>query len=221
MRRQRRLKSCCFSDDQTISLVILPRHGSGFLRGFSSVDESACNPKPKRFHQVAEILIHGGRNDLANYSRAQVSKEAGRPGWPPIRRQLRELIRTVTGFTASDLAEKVRPMCGKSYSAYGARRAAYDIKKLRGKSMVAKIEASRRYEPLPKGLRAMPALAGPARTGNPTFARPQHSPRARLQTVQSDAGDQHYENLRAGTRGLFTELGLAASDRQFIFHPFG
>jgi hypothetical protein len=47
MQRQRGVKSCCFSDDQTLSLVILPRHGSGFLRGFSSVDESACNPKPK------------------------------------------------------------------------------------------------------------------------------------------------------------------------------
>jgi hypothetical protein len=75
--------------------------------------------------------------------------------------------------------------------------------------MVQKIGASRRYEPLPEG-RALTALGGPARTGNPTLARRQNSPRARLQTVQSDAGDQHYENLRAGTRGLFTELGVAA-----------
>jgi hypothetical protein len=147
---------------------------------------------------------------LANYNWAQVSKKAGRPGWPPIRRQLRELIRTMTGLTASDLAEKVRAMSGESESAYGARRAAYDIKKPRGKNMVPKIGASRRYEPLPEGLRAMTALGGPARTGNPTLARRQHSPRARLQTVQSDAGDQHYENLRAGTRGLFTELAVAA-----------
>jgi hypothetical protein len=27
---------------------------------------------------------------------------------------------------------------------------------------------------------------------------------------QTDAGDRHYENLRAGMRGLFTELGVAA-----------
>jgi hypothetical protein len=161
-------------------------------------------------HEVAEILIHGGHNDLANYNWAQVSKKAGRPGWPPIRRQLRELIRTMTGLTASDLAEKIRVVSAESYSVYGARRAAYDIKKLRGKSMVPKIGASRRYQPLLEGLRAMTALGGPARTGNPTLARRQHSPRARLQTVQSDAGDQHYENFRAGTRGLFTELGVAA-----------
>jgi hypothetical protein len=116
----------------------------------------------------------------------------------------------MTGFTASDLAEKVRAMRGESDSANGARRAAYHIKKLRGKSMVPKIGTSHRDEPLPERLRAMTALGGPARTGNPTLARRQHSPRARLQTVQSDAGDQHYENLRAGTRGLFTGQGVAA-----------
>jgi hypothetical protein len=187
---------------------ILPRHGSVFLRGSSSVDESACNPKPKRLHRVAEILINGAHNDLANYNWAQASNKAGRPGGPRIRRQIRELIRTMTGFTVSDLAERVRAMSGNLIPPMV--RAAYDIKKPRGKGMVLKIGASRRYEPLPEGLRAKTALGGAARTGNPTLARRQHSPRARLPTVQSDASDQHYENLRAGGRGLFTELGVAA-----------
>ena len=55
------------------------------------------------------------------------------------------------GFTASDLARQVHSMSGRPESAYGARRAAYDIKKLRGKGMVQKIGNSRRYEPLPQG----------------------------------------------------------------------
>jgi hypothetical protein len=38
------------------------------------------------------------------------------------------------------------------------RRAAYDLKKLRGKGMVRKIGASRRYEPELVGLRAITAL---------------------------------------------------------------
>jgi hypothetical protein len=76
--------------------------------------------------------------------------------------------------------------------------------------MVPKIGPSRRYEPLPEGLRAMTPLGGPARMGNPTLVPRLHLPRARLQTVQSDAGEQHYENLRAGTCGLFTEPGAAA-----------
>ena len=50
-----------------------------------------------------------------------------------------------TGFTASDLAEKVRAISGETDSEYGVRRAAYDIKKLRGKGMAQKNEASRRF----------------------------------------------------------------------------
>jgi hypothetical protein len=59
---------------------------------------------------------------VANYNWAQVSKKAGRPGRPPIRRQIRELIQTMTGFTASDPAEKVRAMSGESDSAHGVCR---------------------------------------------------------------------------------------------------
>ena len=40
---------------------------------------------------------------------------------------------------------------------YGTGRAAYDIKKLRGKGMLRKIGKPRRYEPLREGLRATTA----------------------------------------------------------------
>ena len=62
------------------------------------------------------------------------------------------------GFTASDLAQKVHGMSGQQQLEYGARRAAYDIKKLRGKGMVEKIGKSRRYQPVREGLRAITAL---------------------------------------------------------------
>jgi len=62
------------------------------------------------------------------------------------------------GFTASQLAQQVRSMSGQPESEYGARRAAYDIKKLRGKAIVRKIGNLRRYEPTLEGLRALTAL---------------------------------------------------------------
>src|SRR5205814_7516011 len=62
------------------------------------------------------------------------------------------------GFTASDLARHVRVLSKQSESEYGARRAAYDLKKLRGKKIVRRIGQTRRYESIPKGLRAMTAL---------------------------------------------------------------
>lgn len=63
-----------------------------------------------------------------------------------------------TGFTASEPAQKVRAVSGEAESAYGPRRAAYDLKKLRGKGLVRKIGTSRRYDSEPAGLRAMTAL---------------------------------------------------------------
>jgi hypothetical protein len=93
---------------------------------------------------------------------------------------------------------------------YGARRAAYDTRKLRGKGMVQKIGASRRYETLHEGLRALTALEVlREKLIRPLLAastRPQ--PHAKLSNPTLI--DQHYENLRAGMRGLFNELGVAA-----------
>ena len=52
------------------------------------------------------------------------------------------------GFTASDLAHQVRVLSKQSESEYGPRRAAYDLKKLRGKQIVRRIAIhgdTRRY----------------------------------------------------------------------------
>ena len=115
-----------------------------------------------------------------------------------------------TGFTASDLAEKVRAISREPASEYGARRAAYDIKKLRGKDMVQKVGASRRYQPLPQGLRALTALVVlREKVIRPLLAA---STRPQLHSKLSNPTpiDQHYENLRVGMHGLFIELGVTA-----------
>ena len=62
------------------------------------------------------------------------------------------------GFTASEVAARVRALSNQSPLLYGPRHAAYDLKKLRGKQIVRRIGNTRRYEPLPTGLRAMTAL---------------------------------------------------------------
>jgi hypothetical protein len=36
------------------------------------------------------------------------------------------------------------------------RRAAYDLKKFRGKGLVRRIDGTRRYEPVPAGLKTVP-----------------------------------------------------------------
>ena len=49
------------------------------------------------------------------------------------------------GFTAADLAERVREKQGRTLARYAARKAAYDLRKLRGKSLVERIGKTRRY----------------------------------------------------------------------------
>ena len=114
------------------------------------------------------------------------------------------------GFTASDLASHVRVLSKQSESEYGARRAAYDLKNLRGKKIVRRIGQTRRYESIPKGLRAMTALVvlrnkaikpllAAAQPLRPT--RGAHNPKPI---------DAHYQAIQAAMNGVFHELGLAA-----------
>jgi hypothetical protein len=114
------------------------------------------------------------------------------------------------GFTASDLARQVNSMSGQTESEYGPRRAAYDIKKLRAKGMVCKIGKSRRYEPVPEGLRSLTALL----VLREKIIRPLLAASGQPQPTAKPAHpmhiDHHYESLRAGMRSLFTELGIAA-----------
>ena len=62
------------------------------------------------------------------------------------------------GFTASQLASQVQTLSKQIVAEYGPLRAAYDLKKLRGKNIVQRIGKTRRYEVIPKGLRALTAL---------------------------------------------------------------
>lgn len=114
------------------------------------------------------------------------------------------------GFTAAELAHQVRARSGQSEAEYGARRAAYDLKKLRGKQMVRRIPKTRRYEPIPDGLRAMTALvvlrdkAIKPLLAASMQANPSHG------AQNPTAIDRHYETLRTEMQALFQELGIAA-----------
>jgi hypothetical protein len=95
-------------------------------------------------------------------------------------------------------------------SEYSARRAAYDLKKLRGKMIVQRIEKTHRYQSLPKGLRAMAALVLLRNKAiKPLLAaaqqlRPSRGPH------KPQALDAHYETIPTAMQGVFQELGLAA-----------
>ena len=114
------------------------------------------------------------------------------------------------GFTASDLAQKVCKMNGHAEADYGLRRAAYDLKKLRGKGLVRKIGTSRRYEAEPAVLRAITALVVlREKVIKPLLAASQQ-PDSQTKPNHPTPVDHHYEHLRLGMRDLFTALGMVA-----------
>ena len=59
------------------------------------------------------------------------------------------------GFTVAQLAEAVRQRSGQDADMYSARNAAYDLAKLIGKTLVRRIERSRRYAADPPGVRTL------------------------------------------------------------------
>ncbi len=120
------------------------------------------------------------------------------------------LSASADGFTASALADQVRAFRNHSAPLYGPRQAAYDLKKLRGKQIVQRIGATRRYEAMPSGLRAITALLVLREKAlKPLLAAAQDiSPTRGGQNPR--AIDRHYQDLRLAMNGVFRELGIAA-----------
>ncbi len=114
------------------------------------------------------------------------------------------------GFTTAQLAESVRGRAGWTQEQYPDRRAAYDLAKVRGKSLVDRVPGRRRYECRPEQLRVLcgyvvlreqvikPVLAGMAHRQLPP-APP------KLSSI-----DQHYVVLQAEFVRTCQTLGLAA-----------
>jgi len=104
----------------------------------------------------------------------------------------------------------LRGLSKQSESEYGARRAAYDLKKLRGKKIVRRIEQTQRYESMPKGLRAMAALVVLRNKAIKPLLAAAQDLRPSRGAQRPRALDTHYDSIRTAMRGVFQELGMAA-----------
>jgi hypothetical protein len=136
--------------------------------------------------------------------------DVNRPRMRAVMESVIDLSVNPRGFTAADLAERVKEILVDSVPDYHARQASYDLKKLRGKDLVRRIKHSRFYEGSPEGLRAIagfivlrekvliPLLAG---AGN---RKPGRKPTNRSQI------DMHYENVQSEMQNIFEIIGIAA-----------
>ncbi|MEW6141500.1 MAG: hypothetical protein AB1733_25030 [Thermodesulfobacteriota bacterium] len=114
------------------------------------------------------------------------------------------------GFTASDLAGRVREILGDSIPDYHARHASYDLKKLRGKELVRRIKNSRFYEASPEGLRAMAGfLVLREKVLIPLLAGACNLKAGRKPSNRCEI-DIHYENIQREMQNIFETIGIAA-----------
>lgn len=114
------------------------------------------------------------------------------------------------GFMASQLAARVRALSDNGESDYQPRHAAYDLKKLRGKGMVRRVDNTRQYEATSTGLRALTALLVLRdKVIKPLLAASTDTRPTRGAQNPTEI-DRHYGTIRIGMFGLFQELGLVA-----------
>ena len=93
---------------------------------------------------------------------------------------------------------------------YTKRQAAYELKKLRAKQLVAKLGRSRSYQVVPVGIRAITALLILRdHVIKPTLAGINASTRSSKPSISMPI-DQRYDELRTAVQPLLEQLGIAA-----------
>lgn len=135
--------------------------------------------------------------------------DLNKPRMHAVVRAVTALAASPGGFTASQLAVQVRAL-GKHMPQYGPSRAAYDLKKLRGKQIVRRIGQTRRYQVAPTGLRAIAALLVLRNKAIKPLVAAAHQSVPTRGAQNPTPIDKHYETIRIAMQGLFDELGLAA-----------
>ena len=112
------------------------------------------------------------------------------------------------GFTVGDLAAKVHTMTGQTDTDYTIRQAAYDLRKLRAKDLVAKLGRSHRYHVPPDAARVIAGLVTLRdRVIGPILAGVRSPRRGRRPTCWTTV-DRDYEQVRIAMQNLFDDLAI-------------
>jgi hypothetical protein len=110
------------------------------------------------------------------------------------------------GFTVAEHAAKVRQITGQHD--YTTRQAAYDLRKLRGKQLLARPGRTRRYHIPPHAARTITALLALRDHVIAPILAGVRSPRMGRKPRIWTAVDRDYETLRIGMQTLFQHVGI-------------
>jgi len=120
------------------------------------------------------------------------------------------MVANPSGFVVAQRAAKVCEVLGCRAVAYRPRHAYRDLKKLRAKAMVFKVEDTRRYKATPEGLRTLVALCVLREKAiKPLLARARRR-RGGRKPRNRGAIDVHYEIIQIRMQDLYQAIGLVA-----------
>ena len=153
-------------------------------------------------------------NQLPNPSRVGRTRLGGidinKPRTRLVLRAVLALACAPDGFTAGELAQTVQSMLGPAHSTYDTRRAAYDLKKLRGKDLVSRRDNSRRYSVAPQAVRTVAALVILREKVLRPILAGVGKPRMGRKPKTWSPIDEHYEAIRQDMFTLMEDLRIAA-----------
>jgi hypothetical protein len=113
------------------------------------------------------------------------------------------------GFTVAEFTAKVHTMTG--HTGYTIRQAAYDLRKLRGKELIAKPGRTRRYHLSPQTAGTIAALLTlREQVLAPILAGVRTPRRGRKPAIWTNV-DRDYEKIRIDMQALFHDLGIRAA----------
>ncbi|MFQ5647375.1 MAG: hypothetical protein ACE5GM_10625 [bacterium] len=137
--------------------------------------------------------------------------DMNKPRLQAVMKAITALSTNPLGFTASELAEKMKENSSDFYAgSYTARNASYDLKKLRGKKLVRLINRSRRYEATREGLHSMAAfITLRENVLMPLLAGASKGRKITTPPNQSEV-DLRYQNIQQEMLKLFETVGIAA-----------
>jgi hypothetical protein len=113
------------------------------------------------------------------------------------------------GFTVAELTAKVHTMTG--HTGYTIRQAAYDLRKLRAKELIAKPGRTRRYHLTPPNAGTIAALLTLREQVIAPILAGVRSPRMGRKPITWTSVDRDYEKIRMDMQTLFQDLGIRAA----------
>lgn len=113
-----------------------------------------------------------------------------------------------TGFTVGQFADKVRAMTGQGDHEYTIRQGAYDLRKLRAKTLVDKPGRARRYQVPADAARIIAGIVTLRDHVIAPILAGVRSPRLGRKPSIWTAVDRDYEQIRIAMETLLTDLAL-------------